>query len=166
MNTKKILIGSAVALAVGAVAYNRYNFYVTEGKKLFDYGWELSGVKVTRSSKGVVGLDVDATLTNPSAIGAEITDMLIKIYVGGVFIGTVTDIEPFYVEPNGSYTMPIHLDIDVADLKSHAVSLSIALLKGKDLPMKFEGYARIKHGIIPFKVPFSYNTTIKEYFYS
>lgn len=157
------------ALGLGTIAIIGvigWKYYSNQISKLFSYSWSINSVKVTTLGGGKLGLAINAKLTNPSEIKAEISNMFIKIYLGGVFLGTVTDIKPFIVEPQGSYDLPLNIDFTLSNLSGNWVDLARKFREKKDLPLVFEGYASVKYKFAKAKVPFTYETTVKDYFLS
>lgn len=159
MNGKKIsVILGVVFITVGLA----YWYYSNQLKKLFSYSWDIKNLKFTRVGNGKVEMDIVAQLTNPSEIKLEVSGLFIKIYVSNQLVGTVTDVNPFVVESQGQYDLPMHISFNAKDFIGNWVALLKDLRNTKDLPLKFEGYATVKYGI-KTKIPFTYNTTIKEY---
>lgn len=156
-------LGLGTIAIIGVVIWK---YYATQINKLFNYSWSINSVKLTNIGGGKLGLDVNAKLTNPSEIKANISNMFIKIYLGKVFIGTVTDIEDFTIEPQGSYNLPLKIDFTLSNLSGNWVDLARQFREKKDLPLAFIGYATVQYKIAKVKVPFTYETTIKDYFLS
>jgi LEA14-like dessication related protein len=156
-------LGLGTLAIIGVITYR---YYATQIEKLFNYSWSINSVKLTTIGGGKLGLAINAKLTNPSEIKATISNMFIKIYLGGVFIGTVTDIEEFTIEPNGSYNLPLTIDFLLSNLSGNWIDLARKFREKKDLPLVFDGYATVQYKIAKVKVPFRYETTVKDYLFS
>jgi LEA14-like dessication related protein len=156
-------LGLGTLAIIGVITWR---YYSTQIGKLFQYSWSINSIKLTTIGGGKLGLAINAKLTNPSEIKATISNMFIKIYLGGVFVGTVTDIDSFTIEPQGSYDLPLNIDFLLSNLSGNWVDLARKLREKKDLPLVFDGYATVQYKIAKVKAPFRYETTVKDYLFS
>ena len=156
-------LGLGTIAIIGVIGWKYYSSQIS---KLFAYSWSVNSIKLTTIGGGKLGLNINAKLTNPSEIKATISNMFIKIYLGDVFVGTVTDIDSFTIEPKGSYDLPLNLNFLLSNLSGNWVDLARMLREKKDLPLVFDGYANVKYKIANVKVPFRYETTVKDYLFS
>lgn len=158
---KKILI---IAGLLGGAGYAVYRFYKKQAELLQQYSTQLTGIKVNGITKDKVDLVVKIRLYNKSKIEATVKKLFGQVIINNVNLGYFIQEQSFVVPAEGENDIPLNVVFSPGVLLGNIVNLISSAAQTKDLPIVIKGYASVKSGLFTISVPYSYNTTFKEYF--
>lgn len=105
-----------------------------------------------------------AVFNNPNTLDAQLLNTELKAYSNDAFIGTVSQTAITTIPGNSDFDVYLTLKADVMKLgysQSLSGLLTNALSRTKEVPVKFEGYCRIKILGAVHKIPVSFEDKLK-----
>lgn len=145
------------------LGYFLYRFYSTQVNLLNQYEVHLQSVSITSLTTEVVTMDVVMLFTNKSKISATITNIYGDIALNGVKVGSFNQTQAFQIAAQDQAPIPITISFSPAQVLSNVVNFVLTAAKTQDLPVLVTGYVNVKSGFLTVGVPFTYNTTVKNY---
>jgi len=151
-------------LGVGVLGFVVLRYVYQQLTLLNQYTYEFVNAKINKVGLNNINFNIKMRVSNKSSINATIEEIALRIFIDNVDVGNVTETKPFTIMPNGFFLADINMDIDPRQILSNAITFGIDLNNLKDLPMDFQGFVRIRTGVLSRVVPVRYSTTFKEYF--
>ncbi|MES2617018.1 MAG: hypothetical protein V4613_04015 [Bacteroidota bacterium] len=105
-----------------------------------------------------------AVFNNPNKLDAQLLNTELKAFSNDAYIGTVSQTAISTIPGNSDFEIPLTLTVDVLKLgysQSLSGLLTNALNKQKMIPVKFEGYCRIKILNSVHKIPVTFEDELK-----
>lgn len=164
-NEKKNLASRTLALlGVGVLGFVVLRYVYQQLTLLNQYTYQFINAKINKVSLQNINFNLKMRINNKSSINATIEEIAIRIFLDNIEVGSVTETKPFTILPTNFFIADINMDIDPRMVLSNAVTFGLDISKLKDLPMDFQGFVRIRTGILSRVIPVRYSTTFKEYF--
>jgi LEA14-like dessication related protein len=151
-------------LGVGIFGFVVLRYVYQQLTLLNQYTYQFINARINKVSLQNINFNLKMRINNRSSINATIEEIAIRIFLDNIEVGNVTETNPFTILPTNFFIADINMDIDPRMVLSNAVTFGLDISKLKDLPMDFQGFVRIKTGIVSRVIPVRYSTTFKEYF--
>lgn len=147
----------------GVLAFGLYKYFTYQTKKLLDFDWSLSGIKINKFSLTELNLVLTIRLTSKADIEAKVQKLYLDLYLMGVRVGYVNEDKPFVIPARGSSDIPLNISISPQIIFKNIIDVTSGIGKNKDVMFKFDGFANIKSGFVSTTLPMVYETSIKQY---
>lgn len=149
---KVILIGSLIGLPLLAAAYYKYI--------LSNYDYSIAGVTPITIDGANSVIQVTINITSKIGISFTISDIYLDVYVEGVKVGNVQQVEGIVVPNYGNTQLVLNVNVDLTKLEGNIVSIVYGGLQGNGYNSTLVGYTHVKVGVMPFTT----NVAIQEAF--
>lgn len=156
---KKIIIALLLLLAIGFGVY----YYLLSNIKSPEFK-EIRIVETTVLSLDKVKVKAEAIFYNPNIQDGVLLNTEIKAYTKDIFIANISQLEKVDILSKQKFKIPLVFDVNPFQIGlSHGLSgiFENALKEEKELPIRFEGYCRIKSLNTIQKIPIVYEDIIK-----
>ncbi len=156
---KKIIIALLLLLAIGFGIY----YYLLSNIKSPEFK-EIRIVETTVLSLDKVKVKAEAIFYNPNIQDGVLLNTEIKAYTKDIFIANISQLEKVVILSKQEFKIPLVFDVNPFQIGlSHGLSgiFENALKEEKELPIRFEGYCRIKSLNTIQKIPIVYEDIIK-----
>lgn len=154
----------AFALAgMSILALAIYSYFKNQAKKLLDYDWKISAIRVKKFSLNELFLDVTFLFISKADLEAKIERLYLDLYLEDKNVGYIQEDKPFIIPARGSASVPLSISINPQYVFKNIIDISLGVGAKKDVKFKLRGFAKIKSGFITTTIPIEYETTIKEY---
>jgi LEA14-like dessication related protein len=117
---------------------------------------KISGVNIISTSKEGIEIEVNIPVKNPNSMGFTISKVNIDLALNGVEFGKVSQAKSIRVKPKSDQVYPILFQIKFKESFQGLPKLLAAVMMGKKIDMKAEGYIKAR------KFVFSKKFTIDE----
>jgi len=148
---------------IGVLVFGLYKYFTYQAKKLLDFGWEFSGIKINKFSLTELNLVLTIRLISKADIEAKIEKLFLDLYLMGVRVGYLEEDKPFILPARGSSDIPLNISINPQIIFRNIIDVTLGVGKEKDVRFAFDGFAKIKSGIVITTLPIKYDTSIKKY---
>lgn len=148
---------------IGLLGFGLYKYFKYQTKKLLDFDWSLSGIKINKFSLTELNLVLTIRLTSKADIEAKVEKLYLDLYLMGVRVGYVNEDKPFVIPARGSSDIPLNISISPQIIFKNIIDVTSGIGKNKDVMFKFDGFANIKSGFVSTTLPITYETSIKKY---
>jgi LEA14-like dessication related protein len=148
---------------LGVLGFGLYKYFTYQAKKLLDFDWSLSGIKINKFSLTELNLVLTIRLTSKADIEAKVEKLYLDLYLMGVRVGYVNEDKPFVIPSRGSSDIPLNISISPQIIFKNIIDVTSGIGKNKDVMFKFDGFANIKSGFVSTTLPIKYETSIKKY---
>ncbi len=163
---KKVIIISSIVLVLGTGLYYWYSKQIAF---LYNLKYTIIGIKFNDISVDNTQFDLSLRIESQGTIEAEIIDLNVDVYVGGVLVGKVNSNTPIIVPARLSSGIPgysisdLHVVTDPKQILNDGLGIAAQLLSNKDAVILINGFAKVKSAFLTIPVPVSYQTTLKEF---
>jgi len=140
-----------------------YTYFKTQTKKLLEFDWKVSGIRVTNFSLNELAIDITFLFTSKADIEAKINRIYLDLYLQGKNVGYVSEVKPFILPARGSANIPVHVSVSPQDILRNIIDLTLGVGKQKDVMFKLKGFANVSSGFISTTLPIEYETSLKQY---
>ncbi len=155
--SKKIII-LAVILALGITAWFVFNpfkepTFIT-----------IRDIEIEKMEGNIASIKAIAVFNNPNNLDATLLNTELKVYSNSAYIGNVSQTGLSEIKARSDFDIPLHFQVDLLKLgysQSLAGLVENALNKEKVLPIKFDGYCRIKTLGAVHKIPVEFEDKLK-----
>jgi LEA14-like dessication related protein len=154
---KPILIFSGL----GVIGFALYRYYQKQINFLKDIQYKIIGIKIANISKDDVALDITQRVYNASNVEAVVTEVYLDIYLDGIKVGNINEIQDIVILPTKSTDVSYRFSFNPTLILKNIVNLVTLTLKLKDLRINAEGYVKVHSGFIYTTIPFSYENNLK-----
>ena len=154
---KNILLIGVAAL----IGYTLYRKGVSQYYKAQGWDWKLIRFDILKLTLSQLRAYVAIELKNTSDLSATVEQVKFDVFSNEVFIGQVSRPEPYTINANSAKQFDFVADINLRYTRNLFPTL-LKALADKDLPLMFSGSFVVRQGVAKVKVPFEYNTTLKE----
>ena len=148
---------------LGVLGFGLYKYFTYQAKKLLDFEWAFSGIKVNKFSLDELNLILTIRFTSKADIEAKIEKLYLDLYLMGIRVGYIEEDKPFIIPAKGSSDIPLAISINPRVIFKNIIDVTLGVGKEKDVRFKFDGFAKIKSGIISTTLPIKFDTSIKKY---
>ena len=148
---------------IGVLAFGLYKYFTYQTKKLLDFEWAFSGIKINKFSLTELNMVLTIRLISKADIEAKVEKLFLDLYLMGVRVGYVEGDKPFILPARGSSDIPLNISINPQVIFKNIIDVTLGVGKEKDVRFAFDGFAKIKSGIITTTLPIKYDTSIKKY---
>jgi hypothetical protein len=148
---------------LGVLGFGLYKYFTYQAKKLLDFEWAFSGIKVNRFSLSELNLVITIRFTSKADIEAKVEKLYLDLFLMGVRVGYISEDKPFILPARGSADIPLNISINPQVIFKNIIDVTSGIGKNKDVMFKFDGFANIKSGFVSTTLPIKYETSIKEY---
>lgn len=100
---------------------------------------------------------------NPNKIEAQLINSQIKVYSEEIHVASISQTGQSHIEAEKDFEVPFQFEFDMLKFglsKGLSGLLGQALSNEKQIPLRFEGYCRVKVGDEIFKIPVNYEETL------
>ncbi len=146
MLRKLIALIAIAVVAVGALGMYLYSTATASAEV------ENIGIVDVAVEDGRIYVLVNASIRNPSGVGATVESIDVKVYHEGEAFGSLELLKPLWI--GGGETVQASLRLRIEDLSVFSELLG-RLLSGGEVRISYEGVAHVKAGPIPVTVPVS-----------
>jgi LEA14-like dessication related protein len=148
---------------LGVLGFGLYKYFTYQVKKLLDFEWKISGFKVNKFSLAELNLVVTIKFTSKADVEAKVEKLYFDLYLMNVRVGYVSEDKSFIIPSRGTTDIPLNISINPQIIFKNIIDVTSGIGKNKDVMFKFDGFAKIKSGIVSTTLPITYETSIKEY---
>ena len=151
-------------LLVGVAAFIGYSLWrkgVKQYYKAQGWDWELKDFQILNLSLTRLRAFVAIELKNTSSVVATVQDIQFDVYTKDVYLGRVSRPEPYTIPANSTKDFDFVADVNLQYTEAIFPAL-VGALKDLDLPLRFAGSFVVRQGVVTGKIPFEYETTLKE----
>lgn len=151
-------------LLIGVAAFLGYTIWrkgVKQYYKAQGWDWELKDFQVLNLSLSRLRAFVAIELKNTSSVVATVQDVEFDVYTNEVYLGRVSRPEPYTIPANSTKDFDFVADVNLQYTNAIFPTL-VKALRELDLPLSFRGSFVVRQGVVAGKIPFEYDTTLKE----
>jgi hypothetical protein len=156
----KAIIGISVGAGLG---YYLYRYITVQTALLNQYETKLAGIDVNTATVDLVSLNIRMVLINKSKIEAKIDHVYGDVFLRGVQVGSFNETDTFILPAQGQSIIPITFSFSPKVLLQNVVDFVLNAVKQQDLPIQIKGFVSIHSGFVSIGLPFTYDTSIKNY---
>ncbi len=156
---KRLLVAIVILFALGIGLY--LYFVNTFKEPVF---LSIRDLKVIRQEGNLAEISAIAVFDNPNDLSATLLNTELKAYSNDVQVGFVSQTNITDIPPAARFEVPFRLTVDLLKLgMSQSISGLVEKLinEERDLPIRFEGYCRIKNGETNYKIPVTYEDKLR-----
>jgi hypothetical protein len=148
---------------LGVLGFGLYKYYKYQFKKLMDFEWAFSGIKIKKFSLSELNLVLTIRFTNKADVEAKVEKLYLDLFLMGVKVGYLAEDRPFILPARGTTDIPLDISINPQIIFKNIIDVTSGIGKNKDVMFKFDGFANIKSGFVSTTLPIKYETSIKQY---
>ena len=151
-------------LLIGVAAFLVYTIWRKGAKQYYKaqgWDWELKDFQVLNLSLSRLRAFVAIELKNTSSVVATVQDVEFDVYTNEVYLGRVSRPEPYTIPANSTKDFDFVADVNLQYTNAIFPTL-VKALRELDLPLSFRGSFVVRQGVVAGKIPFEYDTTLKE----
>lgn len=157
---KKALL---IAGGIGVLGFGLYQYFRYQTKKLLEFTWKFSGIKVNKFNLNELNLVLTMRFFSKADIEAKINRLYLDLYLNNTKVGYVIEDKPFIIPARGSSDISLNISINPKYVLSNIIDLTLGSASQKDILFKFDGFANIKSGFISTTLPIKYETSLRQY---
>lgn len=152
-----------IAAGIGGIGYGLYRFYDAQVKFLKNIQYNIEFIKVLQLSAELVSLEITLRVYNYSNIEATVKELYLDFFVNDVLVGNIQEAKDMLILP-GKYT-DVSFTFNFNPQKAFKNILNIISIATslKDVKFVATGFVKIKSSFITKTLPYSYETTFKEF---
>ncbi len=124
----------------------------------------IKSIEMDSLNGNIVNVRAIAVFNNPNSMEATLLNTELKVYSNDAFVGNVSQTDISEIAPKCDFELPLYFQIDLLKLgysQSLAGLLENALNKEKVIPIRFEGYCRIKTLGATHKIPITFEDKLR-----
>lgn len=151
---KKLLL---VFLVLAGLSAWIWIYFLTSFKEPVFVG--MKDIHVVRSEGTLAEVLAVAVFNNPNTISATLINTELRVYSNDVLVGQVSQTHVSEIPGQKDFEVPLKFTTDLLKLgMSQSISglLEKVISEERMVPLRFDGYCRIKSGGETYKIPISY----------
>jgi hypothetical protein len=145
------------------LGFGLYRYFKVQTKKLLDYDWKFSSIKINRLKLTELNATISILFTSKSDIEAKVNRLYLDIYINNKKLGYIIEDKVFVIPANGSANIPLTFSVNPQAIFKNLIDLSLGVAKDRDAMLKLDGFANIRSGFVSTTLPIKYETSIREY---
>lgn len=158
---KRLLLPSAILfiIATGIIWYFIKKNTITAPEFIGIKSIELLEIKEEKANASSILI-----FHNPNKMEAQLINTQIKVYSEDVYVASVSQTGLTHIQAEKDFEVPFQFEFDMLKFgmsKGLSGLIGQALSNEKQIPLRFEGYCRVKVADEVFKIPVNYEETLR-----
>ena len=120
----------------------------------------VENLKVNVEGLSKARINGDAVFFNPNDRQITLKKVDVEISVEGQKVKDISRDFDITAEPNSDISVPIDVELTLADLNMNLLSTAMSMLNGAEKKIRYKGKARVKMYGFSFNVPFDYEDDV------
>lgn len=156
---KKIIIISSIVLVVGG---GIYYFYKRQIELLKELTYKPMGLQLVKLDMDESIINLKLRITSTSTIEAMVDELNLDFYLNGIKLANIVENRTIVIPARGYSDVDLKIAFSPQAIKENVVSLGSYFIQKKDALIRLNGYAKVKSAFMSLRLPFEYETTLKE----
>ncbi len=157
---KKAVIITSIVLVVGGGAYY---YYTRQINMLENLEYKGTGLQIITMTEDLVVVTLRLRITSKSTLEAVITDLNLDFYLNDIKLANVVDDKKIVIPAKGYSDVDLKISFSPKEIRQDFVTLASYFIQTSDANIKLNGYAKVKSAFITLRLPFEYETTLREF---